>query len=79
MSTAKIVISLEREALEHVDRLVKRGLFPSRSTLIQEAVAEKLQRLRRIRLAQECAKLEPRAEQPVAEEFFRGEIGRPEY
>ena len=79
MSSAKIAISLDPEALKQVDQLVEGGLFPSRSKLIQDAVAEKLQRLRRIRLAQECAKLDPLAEQAMAEEHFRGETEWPEY
>jgi Arc/MetJ-type ribon-helix-helix transcriptional regulator len=70
MSSAKIAISLALEALRQVDQLVKGGAFPSRSKFIQDAVAEKLQRLRRVRLDQECAKLQPLAEQAAAEEFF---------
>lgn len=79
MSSAKIAISLDPEALKQVDQLVAGGLFPSRSKLIQDAVNEKVQRLHRIRLAQECAKLEPLAEQAAAEEFFHSEAGWPEY
>jgi Arc/MetJ-type ribon-helix-helix transcriptional regulator len=79
MSSAKVAISLDPDALKRVDQLVERGLFPSRSKLIQDAVAEKLQRLGRVRLAQECAKLQPLAEQTAAEEFFRGEAEWPEY
>jgi Arc/MetJ-type ribon-helix-helix transcriptional regulator len=79
MSSAKIAISLDPEALHQVDRLVERGLFPSRSRLIQDAVAEKLQRLGRVRLAQECAKLRPEDERAAAEEFFRSETEWPEY
>ena len=79
MSSAKIAISLDPEALKQVDQLVEGGLFPSRSKLIQDAVAEKLQRLRRIRLARECAKLQRPVEQAAAEEFFRAEAEWPEY
>jgi len=79
MSSAKIAISLDPQALKQVDQLVDRGLFPSRSKLIQDAVAEKLQRLRRVRLAQECAKLQPLAERTAAEEHFQGEVEWPEY
>jgi Arc/MetJ-type ribon-helix-helix transcriptional regulator len=79
MSSAKIAISLDPEALKQVDQLVEGGLFPSRSKLIQDAVAEKLQRLRRVRLARECAKLQPSAEQSSAEELFRGEAEWPAY
>ncbi len=79
MSSAKVAISLDPDALKRVDQLVERGLFPSRSKLIQDAVAEKLQRLGRVRLAQECYKLQPVAEQAAAEEFFHGEAEWPEY
>ena len=79
MSSAKIAISLDPEALRQVDQLVNGGAFPSRSKLIQDAVSEKLQRLRRVRLAQECAKLQPLAEQAAAEEFFSSEAEWPEY
>jgi len=58
---------------------VSRGVFPSRSKLIQDAVAEKLQRLRRVRLARECAKLKPEEERAVAEERLAGEVEWPEY
>jgi Arc/MetJ-type ribon-helix-helix transcriptional regulator len=79
MPAAKIAISLDPEALKQVDQLVRRGLFPSRSSLIQDAVAEKLARVRRVRLARECAKLERKAEQAAAEEFFASEAQWPEY
>jgi Arc/MetJ-type ribon-helix-helix transcriptional regulator len=79
MSSAKIAISLDPDALKQMDQLVERGLFPSRSKLIQDAVSEKLLRLRKIRLAQECAKLERSAEQAAAEEFFVGEAEWPDY
>lgn len=55
------------------------GRFPSRSKLIQDTVAEKLQSLRRVRLAEECAKLERHAEQAAAEGLFYGETEWPEY
>jgi hypothetical protein len=42
-------------------------------------VAEKLPQLGRIRLIQECAKLQIPAEQAAAEEFFQGEVEWPEY
>jgi Arc/MetJ-type ribon-helix-helix transcriptional regulator len=73
MSSAKIAISLAPEALKQLDQLVAAGVVPSRSKLIQDALEEKMQRLRRVRLAQECAKLEPLAEQAAAEEHFLGE------
>lgn len=49
------------------------------SKLIQDATAKTQQHLRRIRLAQECAKLQRFAEQAAAEEFFRSEAEGPKY
>lgn len=72
MSSAKIAISLDPDDLKQVDQLVERGMFPNRSKLIQDAIAEKLQRLRRVRLAEECMKLQRTEEQAAAEELFRG-------
>jgi Arc/MetJ-type ribon-helix-helix transcriptional regulator len=79
MPAAKIAVSLDPEALREVDRLVQHGLFPSRSSVIQDALAEKLQRLRRVRLARECAKLDPVAERAAADEFLPSEVQWPEY
>lgn len=60
--------------------MVTNKLYPNRSKAIQEAVADKLKRLERSRLAQECAKLDPNYEQSLAEEGFSMEIDEwPEY
>lgn len=79
MSSAKVAISLHPDSLKQVDQLVQSGVFPSRSKLIQDAVEEKLQRIRRFRLSQECAKLDRSAEQAEADEVFSGEAEWPEY
>jgi Arc/MetJ-type ribon-helix-helix transcriptional regulator len=79
MSAAKIAVSLDREALKEADRLVRAGAFPSRSRLIQDALAEKLEKIRRARLARECAKLDPAVEQAAAEESLPSETAWPEY
>jgi Arc/MetJ-type ribon-helix-helix transcriptional regulator len=49
-------------------------VFSNRSRAIQAAVQEKLERLERNRLAEECAKLEPHAEQALAEEGMSEEL-----
>ena len=60
--------------------LVSEHRFPNRSLAIQEAVDEKLGRLSRNRLAQECAKLDPDHERALAEEGMGGELAEwPEY
>ena len=74
MGAAKIAISLDPRALAQVDQLVRSGQFPSRSRAIQEAVDEKLERIKRGRLARECAKLDPEAEKALAEEGMSEEV-----
>ena len=63
MSVAKIAITMEEGLLEQVDRLVREHVYPNRSRAIQDAVADKLRRMDRGRLARECAKLDPKFEQ----------------
>jgi len=80
MATSKIAITLDNNMLKELDMLVKSNLFPNRSKAIQAAVAEKLTRLEKSRLAQECAKLDPNFEQSLAEEGFASELEEwPEY
>ena len=80
MTVAKIAISLEEDILVELDRLVRQHIFPNRSRAIQEAVKEKVTRLSANRLATECAKLDPRAEQALAEEGMSKEVASwPEY
>ena len=68
MSKEKIAITLEKESVGELDRLVSEQVFQNRRQAIQEAVSEKLNRLRHSRLARECAKLDPEAEKAMAEE-----------
>jgi metal-responsive CopG/Arc/MetJ family transcriptional regulator len=80
MSTAKVAVTIDRDVLDKLDRLVKNRRFANRSRAFQEAVAEKLARLERGRLARECAKLDPAAEQAMAEEGMSDEASAwPEY
>jgi Arc/MetJ-type ribon-helix-helix transcriptional regulator len=80
MSTIKIAITLNEKTLERLDRLVRSRRYRNRSKAIQEAVEEKLERLERPRLAQECAKLDPDFEKALAEEGMSEELsGWPEY
>jgi len=74
MTMSKVAISIEKATLEQLDELVKSNVFPNRSRAIQEAVTEKLNRLKRTRLAEECAKLDPKAEQAMAEEALSAEL-----
>ena len=80
MPVSKIAITLDNNMLKQIDILVKSKFFPNRSKAIQEAVAEKLTRLEKNRLSQECAKLDPDFEQSLAEEGFSEEMEQwPEY
>jgi len=80
MAASKIAITLDNNMVKQLDRLVKSNIFPNRSKAIQEAVAEKLSRMEKSRLAQECAKLDPDFEQALAEEGFTSELEEwPEY
>ena len=79
MGKAKIAITVDEQALAEIDRLVARGVFPNRSKAIEEAVQDRIARLHRSRLARECAKLDIREEQALADEGYAGESEWPEY
>lgn len=68
MPKTKVALSLDRDLLERVDELVDRRRFRSRSQAVEAALADKLQRLARTRLARESAKLNPREEKRLADE-----------
>lgn len=74
MATTKVAVTIDRELLMQLDQLVAQHVFPNRSKAIQEALQDKLTRLRRSRLARESAKLDPRAEQALAEEGMEQEL-----
>ena len=76
MAASKIAISIDQRTLKKLDRLVKGRAFPSRSKAIQDAVAEKLKKMEKGRLARECAKLNPDFERSLAEEGFSEEVNR---
>ena len=80
MAASKIAITIDNNLLKRLDILVKSKFFPNRSKAIQSAVTEKLMRLEKSRLAQECAKLDQNFEQSLAEEGFSMEMEEwPEY
>lgn len=74
MATVKIAITIDSEAALKLDELVASKAYPSRSRVIQEAVADKLARISRSRLAEQCALLDTEEERKMAEEFSPGEI-----
>ncbi|MDQ2686527.1 MAG: ribbon-helix-helix domain-containing protein [Armatimonadota bacterium] len=76
MSVAKITISIDEQLLHRLDTLVQARLFPNRSQAVQSAVEEKITRLGKTRLAQECAKLDPAEEQALADMGLASEVSQ---
>jgi metal-responsive CopG/Arc/MetJ family transcriptional regulator len=68
MPKTKVALTLETSLLAQVDDLVERKRFRNRSQAVETALADKLQRLARTRLAREAAKLNPRQEKCLADE-----------
>ncbi|MBL8795906.1 MAG: ribbon-helix-helix protein, CopG family [Planctomycetia bacterium] len=80
MPTAKIAVTVDRELLVRLDRLVQERRFASRSQAVQAAIQDQLARLEKNRLARECAKLDPIAEQRLADEGLSADAAQwPEY
>lgn len=80
MDKEKIAITLDSESVTELDRLVGERVFSSRSQAIQQAVSEKLLRMKHTRLAAECAKLEVSEEQSMADEGLAEDtVEWPEY
>ena len=68
MPKAKVALTIDAELLNRVDDLVARRRFRNRSQAVEAALAEKLARLARTRLAEESAKLDPAEERRLADE-----------
>jgi metal-responsive CopG/Arc/MetJ family transcriptional regulator len=80
MPKTKIAVTVDAALIEQLDELIADAQFPNRSQAVEAALAEKLDRLRRTRLARECAKLDPHDERAWAEEGLQAELGLwPEY
>ena len=68
MPKTKVALTLDADLVERVDELVAKRRFRNRSQAIESALADKLQRLARTRLARECSKLNVREEKRLADE-----------
>lgn len=68
MGATKVAVTIDSDLLAELDQLVAQQVFPNRSKAIQEALSDKLGRMRRRRLARESAKLNKIEEQELAEE-----------
>ncbi len=74
MTAAKIAISIDPTLLKRVDSLVKEKKFGSRSEAFQIAIGEQLARLDEDTFARECAKLDPKEEQALADFGLSSEV-----
>ena len=72
MPKTKVAVTVDADLLDRVDGLVAAGRFANRSQAVESALADTVARLARTRLARECAKVDPREEQALAEEGFAG-------
>jgi Arc/MetJ-type ribon-helix-helix transcriptional regulator len=80
MPKEKVAVTIDRELLSRLDRLVSEGRYPSRSRAVEEAIHDSLEKVEHSRLARESAKLDPVFEQALAEEGLAGDISEwPEY
>jgi metal-responsive CopG/Arc/MetJ family transcriptional regulator len=74
MTSVKVAITLEQETLRQVDSLVAQRVFQNRSRAIQTALREKIDRVEGSRLAAECAKLDKKFEQALADEGLSADV-----
>ncbi len=80
MGKAKIAITLDKQSIGDLDRLVKKEVFQNRSQAIQEAINEKLVRLKKTRLITESLKLKKASERIQSEEGLAADAKEwPEY
>ena len=80
MGKTKIAITLDEQYIDQLDAFVSKNVFQNRSQAIQESVKEKLDRIKRTRLAKECTKLDPNYEQAMADEGLSEDLNQwPEY
>ena len=80
MPKTKVALTLDAGLIEQVDELVERRRFRNRSQAVEAALADKLRRLARTRLATESAKMNPREEKRLADEGIAEDLAAwPEY
>lgn len=68
MGRSKVAITLSESILDRLDKLVQDRVYSNRSEAIETAVEEKLSRMEKRMLVEECAKLDPTFERTMAEE-----------
>ena len=80
MPKTKIAVTVDSRLVDELDDMVADHRFHNRSQAVETALAEKLRRLNRTRLAREAAKLDPKEERALAEEgLARSRDTWPEY
>jgi len=80
MPKEKVAVTIEKDLLVRLDRVVAEGRYSSRSNAVEAAVEERLARIEGTRLASETAKLDPKFEQALADEGLAGDLSEwPEY
>jgi Arc/MetJ-type ribon-helix-helix transcriptional regulator len=80
MPKTKVAVTLSSQVLQQLDELIADHRFPNRSQAVEAALAEKLERLSRTRLAREASRLDPAEEKALAEEGMGSELATwPEY
>jgi len=80
MPKQKVAVTIEKDLIIKLDRLVSEGKYPSRSSAVEDAVIERMVKVEKSRLAEESAKLDPSYEQAMADEGLIGDLSEwPEY
>ena len=80
MPKQKVAVTIEKDLIIKLDRLVSEGKYPSRSSAVEDAVIERMVKVEKSRLAEESAKLDPAFEQAIADEGLLGDFSEwPEY
>lgn len=80
MPKTKVAVTVDSKILQQVDELITTKRFPNRSQAVEVALVEKLERLKRTRLARECARLDAKEEKALAEEGLTSDAAEwPEY
>jgi len=80
MPKQKVAVTIEKDLIIKLDRMVSEGKYSSRSSAFEEAVIDRLNKAKRSRLAEESAKLDPSFEQALADEGLAGDLSEwPEY
>lgn len=80
MPKTKVALTLDTDLLKGLDELVASQQFRNRSQAVEAAVADKLHRLARTRLARESAKLNLVEEKRLADDSLAGALDSwPEY